>query len=255
MWKVAIVDDEPKIRRGFKGWIEEFGHPFQFAGEAPNTFKALEIIDRQFPHVFFLDIRMGGDNGLELAKFIKSKNSKTLIIMVTGYDYFEYAHEAIKLHVFDYLLKPVPKTDFFKILKDIDKYLCQQFPQDITKKSDYNNENHKNYSIIVLRVKEYIENNYYKPDISLQKVAQLHNVNKGYLSKLMKEELGYSFTELLTKIRIARAKELLKEDLTGAKIYEIAKKIGYQSQHYFSRVFKNSEGISPLEYRTKNFKD
>ncbi|OWZ85049.1 response regulator transcription factor [Natranaerobius trueperi] len=251
MWKVVVVDDEPKIRRGFRRWIEEYGHPFKFLGSASNSKKTLELTDKKSPHLYFLDIRIAECNGLELAKLIKSKNPKAIFVMVTGYDYFEYAHEAIKLQVFDYLLKPVPKTDFFKTLEHVDKELRREFPElEINTNTNENN----NYSLLVQKITEHIQDNYYKPELSLEKIAQTFNSNKSYLSSLMKEELGYSFKEYLTRVRIQKAKELLKEDMPGVKMYEIALKIGYQSQHYFSRIFKKYEGMSPLDYRTKHIR-
>ncbi|ACB86032.1 response regulator transcription factor [Natranaerobius thermophilus] len=251
MWKAVVVDDEPKIRRGFGRWIQEYGYPFKFVGSAANSQETLELTDNKDPHFFFLDIRIAESNGLELAKLIKSKNPKAILVMVTGYDYFEYAHEAIKLQVFDYLLKPVPKTDFFKTLENIDKALRIQYPDLEINKNYYEN---KNYSLLVQKVMEHIHDNYYKSDLSLEKIAKNFNINKSYLSTLMKEELGYSFKEYLTRVRIKKAKELLKEDLPGIKMYEIVLKIGYQSQHYFSRIFKKYEGVSPLDYRNKYIK-
>ncbi|WP_312906568.1 helix-turn-helix domain-containing protein [Tissierella praeacuta] len=108
-----------------------------------------------------------------------------------------------------------------------------------------------NLSAIVLRVKRYIEENYSDMDLSPSKVASLFNINKTYLSTLMKDQLGYSFIEYMTKVRILKAKELLTDDILYPNISEIARKVGFKSQHYFSRVFKNKEGISPIEYRNK----
>lgn len=257
MWKVLIVDDEPKIRRGLKKWVTELKLPFCVIGEAGNSAEALKIAQEKEPHVFFVDINMPHVNGLDLIRQLKSKFSQAVIIVISGYDYFEYARQAIRLQVYDYLLKPVPKTDFYQIMKKINGELTEKF-------SDLNVSNEKgievnriadeeqNYSAIVSRVKEYIHNNYQDPELSLPKAANMLNINKTYLSKLMKNQLGYSFIEYVTEIRISKAKELLKEDMLDVKMYEIAQKVGFRSQHYFSRVFKNNQGLSPLDYRNKN---
>lgn len=256
MWKVLIVDDEPKIRRGMKKWVTEINLPFCVIGEAANGVEALKLAHEEDPHVFFVDINMPHINGLDLIRQLKIKFSQAVIIVISGYDYFEYARQAIRLQVYDYLLKPIPKTDFYQIMKKINDELTEKFP-DLNvsnEKAIAINEvenNEQNYCAIVSRVKEYIQNNYQDPELSLPKVSNMLNINKTYLSKLMKNELGYSFIGYVTEIRISKAKELLKEEMLNVKMYEIAQKVGYGSQHYFSRVFKNHQGITPLDYRNK----
>ncbi|WP_066457211.1 response regulator [Anaerotruncus rubiinfantis] len=87
-----------------------------------------------------------------------------------------------------------------------------------------------------------IENN-----LSLQGVADLHFVNKAYLSHLFKQELGMSFVDYLTMVKIERAKILLGR--SNLKIYEISARLGYSDTEYFSRVFKQFTGLTSTEYR------
>lgn len=249
MWKIAIVDDEPKIRRGLKKWILDNSKCFEFTFEAKSGEECLENSLRASVDLYLLDIHMEGLNGLDLGKHIKRENPKALIVYITGYDYFEYAHEAIKLQAFDYLLKPVPQSDFFKLLKKANRAFADMYPERHMKKIEQVEEKCGGCSKVVIQGKEYIKENYGDPDLSLEKVANLLNVHKDYLSKLMKEELGYSFIEYLTKVRVNRAKEILEQDLANAKIYDIARKVGYKSQHYFSRTFKKNVGLTPLQYR------
>lgn len=102
---------------------------------------------------------------------------------------------------------------------------------------------------IVMMTKKYLETYYYKEDLSLSEVAEQMNVNATYLSKLLKRDLGKSFVDCLTDIRIKKAIQYLNDPTS--KMYEIAKKVGYQSQHYFSHTFKKMTGVSPLEYRNR----
>lgn len=251
IWKVLIVDDEPKIRKGLRNWIEELNLPFEVMGEAANYEEAIEKCEINKPHLLLVDINMPGVNGLNLIEQLKSKSYEAIIIIVSGYDDFVFVRQALKLQVYDYLLKPVPKGDFYRIMKKVNEELSIKFSQDKLQSGDNLNtgDNDRSYSAIVLRVKEYIDENYQDEEINLSDVSVLFNINKTYLSKLMKQELGYSFIEYLTQVRIARAKELLQENIANIKMYEIAKKVGYKSQHYFSRVFKKSEGKNPMEYK------
>lgn len=117
MYNLLIVDDEPIIRRGIKSLaiLSEIGINKIF--EAGNAEKCLEIIDKEQIDIIMLDINMPNTDGLTLAKMLKEKNQNFAIIMVTGYDYFEYMQTAIRLGVDDYLLKPVNKTDIELLLR------------------------------------------------------------------------------------------------------------------------------------------
>lgn len=243
MWNVLIVDDEPKIRRGLRKWVEEFNLGYNVIGEAKDHKEAFEIAEKENIDVFLMDINMPGINGLDITSKLKVKFPKSYTIIISGYDDFEYAHQALKLQVYDYLLKPIPKTDLYNVLDNLRKTLLEE--------ENKVEEIDSNLSGIVQRVKEYIDENYSDPDLSLTKVSNLFNINKTYLSKLMKEELGDSFTEYLTEIRLLRAKEILADRNSYPNILEVAIKVGFKTQHYFSRVFKKYEGISPLEYRNK----
>lgn len=111
--------------------------------------------------------------------------------------------------------------------------------EDINKKGN-------NMPIISLAEK-YIEENYHKIELSLQEVAHSIGISPNYLSRLLKQAEGYSFTEFLTMVRVKKAIKLM--DNPNLKLYEIAEKVGYNTQHYFSTAFKNVLGVSPTEYR------
>lgn len=104
----------------------------------------------------------------------------------------------------------------------------------------------KNSSGIIEKAKAYIEVNYDK-EISLEIVADYIYIHPIYLSRLFKERTGDKFSSYLTHVRLAKAKELLKEK--SLKTYQISEMIGYESSKYFSRVFKENIGCSPREYR------
>lgn len=72
-------------------------------------------------------------------------------------------------------------------------------------------------------------------------------MNASYLSELFKEVTGMTFTEFITKHRLQKAKELLKD--SNKKIYEISDAVGYRNVKYFSQLFRKTVGIQPLEYR------
>lgn len=106
------------------------------------------------------------------------------------------------------------------------------------------------YTPVITRAKAYIETHYEKSDLCLDEVANYVKMNPSYLSRLLKTETGNSFIEFLTKIRIEKSKQLLKQQ--RYKIYEIADMTGYKSQHYFSKAFKKVVRMSPKQYMNRD---
>ncbi len=100
---------------------------------------------------------------------------------------------------------------------------------------------------VIKMAKQYIEQNYRKEDFSLLDIADYMNLSPQHLSRLFKKEVGINFVDYLTRIRTRKSIELLSHN--EMKIYEIAEKVGYSSQHYFSSVFKKEMGMSPVDYR------
>ncbi len=102
-----------------------------------------------------------------------------------------------------------------------------------------------NISRIVHNAKQYIENNY-NCDISLEETAKEIGVSPHYLSKLFKKETKVNFIDYLTRMRLAKAKELMKEG--GKSIKEICYMVGYTDPNYFSRIFRKHTDHSPSEF-------
>jgi two-component system, response regulator YesN len=97
------------------------------------------------------------------------------------------------------------------------------------------------------RVKEYIAQNYHL-DLKLENVASVIFMSQWHFSKIFKKVTGSNFINYLTEVRIAKAKELIKQNPT-LKNYEIANKVGFISERYFSELYKKSTGMTPSEFR------
>ncbi|MDE7311687.1 MAG: response regulator [Eubacterium sp.] len=123
MIKIFLVEDEIIIREAIHKMIpwEEYG--FTFAGEAKDGEMALPAIRSIRPDVLITDIKMPFMDGLALSRLVLKELPDTKIIIVSGYDDFEYARQAISLGVEQYLLKPVTKSAFIEVLEKIrEKY-------------------------------------------------------------------------------------------------------------------------------------
>jgi two-component system response regulator YesN len=102
-------------------------------------------------------------------------------------------------------------------------------------------------SQLVRRAEQYIYKHYHEREISLDVVAQALHVSSVYLSRMIKQDLGISFVNILTRVRIKKAIELLNS--TNLTINEISERVGYDTQHYFSTAFKKMMGVSPKQYQ------
>lgn len=202
-----------------------------------NGRKASQICDEVKPDIALLDIEMPGMNGIELAKYIKEKYADCIIIFITAYDRFDYAIEAMHIKAFDYLLKPWKEERLCELINTaIENVRSMQKTDSIV---------HSQKDII----KDYIDRNY-KKDISAKDVAGILGYSDVYFSKVFKQLFDDNFINYLTKIRIDRAKVLLKD--VSFNIKEVGKSVGYADSNYFTKVFKRSIGISPSEYRSKH---
>ncbi|WP_046176119.1 response regulator transcription factor [Domibacillus indicus] len=105
-------------------------------------------------------------------------------------------------------------------------------------------------SPIVRRAKEYINQHFEDASLSLESTAESLQVSPVYLSRIIKQELGVSFVQLVTGKRMNKAVHLL--ETTDLTILSIAEAVGYESQHYFSTAFKKATGVSPNQYRKQN---
>jgi two-component system response regulator YesN len=97
----------------------------------------------------------------------------------------------------------------------------------------------------IIKATQYIQQ-FYHQEISLQSISSLVHLSKNYFANLFKKEVGESFLEYLTRIRIEKAKSLLTGDL---KAGDVGGLVGIQDPKYFSKVFKKITGVSPSEYR------
>lgn len=103
------------------------------------------------------------------------------------------------------------------------------------------------YIEIIDKAKEYIQNNYQNEDMSLQSVALEVNVSSNHFSAIFRKETGETFIDYLTEVRMEKARTLLV--CTAMKTSEIGFQVGYRDPHYFSYIFKKTQGMSPKEYR------
>jgi two-component system response regulator YesN len=102
---------------------------------------------------------------------------------------------------------------------------------------------------VVTLVQDYITANYMNPDISLNSIAEHVYLNSAYLSKMYKKETGENYLEFLTRLRIDKAKYLLRT--THTRTSDVGNMVGYPNPQYFATIFRKNTGLTPVDFREK----
>ncbi|GGH18783.1 response regulator [Paenibacillus segetis] len=119
MIKILFADDEAVFRRYFRNVINWEANGYQVCGEAKNGLEALELVEQIRPDIAFIDINMPYMSGMELAAKVKTLYPTTFVLLVTGHSEFEYARQAVKIGVDDYILKPFDKEELLMALAKV----------------------------------------------------------------------------------------------------------------------------------------
>lgn|GEM_PF-301975 len=356
MFTVLLVEDEELERRYLKSLFEESRSDYRVIGEACNGKEGIELCLQLQPDIVFMDIRMPGVDGLTATKVIKSNHPETRILLLSAYDDFNYARQAIHLGVSEYLLKPAQPEEIFEALNsmtnkaaslnrrfsgffstiDPKDFASEHYPFEKEKEiitalemKDYKLFNKatddliqelinncrsihiikaRTYELITVitrfltddgysffemetfkvnkfreieelssfhDLKEYLTkfkkdclklidlnetssaglaeiivsyiNTHKAENLSLKDLASRFHFSPCHISRLIRKKTGQTFPQYLNKIRLAEAKELLRN--SDLEINKIAYTVGYTEVSHFNRIFKKTLGLSPSKYR------
>ncbi len=233
MLKVLVVEDEELIRKGIVLAVDWASLDCVVVGEASNGEEALAAVERLSPSLIITDLKMPRMDGIEMLRRLREQGNRVYVIILTAYDSFTYAQSALRLGAVDFLLKPFHDGDLEQAVLNLQKRMqaedsAQSPPVLGLKKGDK--------SKYVLEAMDYIGSHYNDLGIS-----------EGHLSHTFKKETDYTLLNYLTRYRIYKSMELLRDCRT--KIYEAAEQVGYKDITYFSATFKRVVGVSPSEYQ------
>ncbi|MDT8716724.1 response regulator [Clostridium sp. 19966] len=124
--KVLIVDDEKFIRKGLITTVNWNKVGIEAVEEAENGKKAIEIIQDFTPNIILSDIKMPFFDGLQLSKYVYENFPKIKIILLSGYDEFSYAQQAIRYGVMDYLLKPIKEEKLIETIQAVKGVIIEE---------------------------------------------------------------------------------------------------------------------------------
>ncbi|MCC0639541.1 MULTISPECIES: response regulator [unclassified Clostridioides] len=226
MRRVLIVDDEVAVLKIISHFIERLNIPLEIIEKVTSGDEAIEKIIKLEPDIVFMDIQIPIYNGLEVIEKTNSRVKEINFIVITAFNYFEYAQKALRLGAKDILLKPIDLKEFTDSIEKVVGY-------------KYTN------SELLNQLLEYISLNYYK-DLSLNECATKFLTNPYNISRLFKKHLDTTFVSYLNYVRIEKSIELLKN--TGKTIQEVSESVGYNSLNNFYKNFKIFKGLTPKVY-------
>lgn len=221
MTKVIIVDDEPAVAKMIQYFIDKENLPLEVAGVAYNGQQAIELIDKVSPKIVFLDIQMPVKNGFEVMK----ERPNQQYIIITAYESFRYAQQALRLGAKDIILKPVE-------YRQLETAVVNLLGWHITNNATVND------------ILEYVHG-HYAEKIELNKLAEHFFIAPSHLARLFKKHTGSSLITYINKVRIQKACGLLD---AGVSVKEAAEQTGYESLNNFYKYFKLYEGMTPAAY-------
>lgn len=262
MLTLLIADDEFFILERLKRITDYPALGYNLTAAVLNGRDAMQIIEEESPDLAILDIKMPFLSGLDIAGQIYEKNLKTKVVILTSYDYFNYAKQAIKYQVFSYLLKPVNVDELKEILADAAREIGEQrqrdsqlkeykhlrtgpllrhlTPQDQASMDPYNKE-----AAVTSAVVEMIQSSYSDPRLDLPCIAEKVGYTQNYISSIFKRNTGLTVVQYITQCRMNAANILLT--VQHMPVNQVYSEVGYSNPFYFSKRFKQYFGYSPSE--------
>jgi YesN/AraC family two-component response regulator len=241
MYKVMIIDDEASARKLMHNSIDWESVNMQVVGEAASGIEAINTIDEIRPDLAFVDISMPFMNGIEFAELASQRYPDLIIVIMTAHDKFEYARRCVSLHIFEYMLKPMVRSEVMEVLKKAKARLDEVGPVSWEEAEGGSEQQHS----MAEAVMKYIQENYTDSTLNLTSVAQAFGFSSSYLSRKFKSETGKGFAQYLTECRMENAMRLAGPDM---KMFSISAKVGIPDPNYFGRCFKKYTGKSYSEY-------
>ena len=208
MIRLMLVDDEPIIRKGISTSIDWKQYGVDIVAEVSNGVDALKKARELKPHIVLSDIRMPMMNGLDLSENLIKEFSDIKIVLLSGYEEFEYAKEAIKIGVKDYLLKPVGEKELIAVITRI----CDEIAEELEQKREHISLSivlSENYSHIKSNfLKGIFEGKYISSDIIYQKAKTLELALNG--PRFLIFVIDIDDFAIITEGTLEREKESLK---------------------------------------------
>ncbi|MUG44074.1 response regulator transcription factor [Paenibacillus woosongensis] len=247
--RLLIADDEHMISESLSTMDEWAERDVDVVGTAANGREVMDWLERTHIDLLITDIQMPDMNGLELMEHLHKHRPDIHMIVISGYEEFDYVKKAMKYRAAGYVLKPIDTDELLAIVDDI---LATETPrQASTEEADPELVPMTYHENVVERAITFMHD-HLDNDISLKDAAEQFHLTTQYFGQVFKSVTGQTFLSFLTQIRMEKACELLRNpELTQ---YAVGEMVGYKDSRYFSKVFHKTYGMTPRDYRRQLMK-
>lgn len=234
---VQIVEDDPLVGMELFDTLTELGYEARKA--ARSVADALVAFEREQPDVALIDIGLAGDgDGVELATMLRRRGTTTGIIFLTSHSHRKMVDRAVAIRPDAYLIKPVNRDTLYAAIETV-------LQRDVD--TDGSTES-RVPAARLKRVIEYMEENLSR-NLTLDDLAAIAGLSSAHFSRNFRGVFNESPHRFLVGRRIARACRLLLE--TEHSLNEVAAQVGYESQSYFTTLFRRETGETPASFRRR----
>ncbi|MBT2290648.1 response regulator [Paenibacillus albidus] len=255
MLKVLLVDDEAPILNNLNRVLPWKEMGMEVAGMARSGMEALRIAEDEQPDLVLCDIRMPVMDGLTFIGKLREMGLTSEVLLLSGYQEFDYAREAIRLGVKEYICKPIHYEELGHKVREIGAQIrSRQFKDKLYNSIPLFQEApasgepsvRKTPEQLMSQAQQYIKE-HLNMDIGIEEVANQIGISSSYFCLLFKNRFAMTFVEYVTLQRMEAAKFMLAS--SDKSIAVIGAGVGYQERRYFTKVFQKQVGVSPKAYR------
>jgi len=256
MIKAIIADDEFLERKVFKVLISRYFKEIELVAEAENGRQAIELFDIHRPELIIMDVKMPGIDGIEAIEEIRKRSSRTKFIIVSAYNFFDYAKRALKYGIEDYLLKPVTNEEYITVIGNVIKNIKNE--REISRENLEIKEKFKSMlPILEMEVAVAIMLGDIK---KIKQYTSLMNIdiNSGFIAiGVINEKSFISDNEITKNLTVNKIQEYIKGVMTEFKPCFISNFVSNKMIFVFpcnteDRVYETKKYICEKLYKIKN---
>jgi two-component system response regulator YesN len=242
MYKLIIVEDDYQIRTGLSTFFPWTEVGFEYTRDFKNGIDALKFLEEgNLVHVVLTDIIMPDMDGIELASYLQKHYPNILVVFLSAYKSFEYAQQAIRLNVKNYIVKGTRYDELIKAFREIREMLERRVSFSCRYQQDMLPVMPDTIECIIALIDQ-------DPgSATLSSIGEQIGMSTSYLSKYFKEKTGRNFQDYLMEKKMEVARDSLV--LQNMDIVSVSVKLGYANEKNFSRAFKSYHGVSPSTYK------
>lgn len=242
VYKLIIVEDDYQIRKGLSTFFPWTEVGFEYTQSFENGIDALSFLEKgNLVHVVLTDIMMPDMDGIELASRLKKHYPNILVVFLSAHRSFEYAQQAIRLNVRNYVVKGTRYDELIKTFREMREMLDMRTPF---------NRQHQHHPLPVSSetiecITALIDQD--PGSATLASIGEKIGMSTSYLSKYFKEKTNRNFQDYLMEKKMELARDSLVTQ--NMDISNVSAKLGYANEKNFSRAFKSYYGVSPSIYK------